>query len=169
MAGEAPVPAPAAGGGKKLPVKSIGVLVLLMLLEGGAFATWIALSKPHAAIGAEPEKPVASKVVDPNVELKILECRAPNTKTGKTYLYDMEVVVEVPKEKQALVEAVNKQRAAYILDALATIVRKADPQHLQEPDLETLRRQIRAALVEVFGEDAIVKVLIPRCTPYRAE
>ena len=85
------------------------------------------------------------------------------------YLYDMEVAVECKKDKKEQVEALVKQREGAIRDTLSTIVRKADPQHLQEPDLETLRRQVHAALDEIFGPDMIDKVLIPRCVPYRAE
>jgi len=57
---------------------------------------------------------------------------------------------------------------------IAEVFRKAEPSHLLEPELATLRRQIKAALTDRLGYDAdneplVMEVVIPRCKQYRAD
>lgn len=153
---------------KKLPIKGLIILVAIMALEGGVFAMWMSFSGPRSAEAGQASTPVTNKAPEPNREIKIVDIRPTNNKSGRMYYYDMSVVVECTAENAPKVEDLCKKREAHIQDALATIVRRAEPQHLQEPDLETLRRQFAATLKDVFGEDAIVKVLIPKCTPIPA-
>jgi len=45
---------------------------------------------------------------------------------------------------------------------VTTVIRSADPKFLQEPGLETIRRQIKFELDKVLGDDKIiVDLLIP--------
>lgn len=148
---------------RKLPIKSVLVLLLVMLLEGGIFVLWSMFAGPQTAkaVGEVPTEPVREYA-----EIKIYDLQATNDKTGKLWSYKVEIVIECPKDKAALAEDIRQRRDAAIRDALSTIIRKADPQHLREPDLQTLRRQFHAALEEIFGDDIIDRVLIPRCEPY---
>jgi flagellar basal body-associated protein FliL len=154
---------------RKFPIRSILVLAVIMLVEGGAFSLWMIFSGPAEASAGQVAGVVDAKPTQRTMEIKVLEFRGTNTKTGRTIHYDLEIAVECEKEKGPIVEDLCKKRDAKIRDELAPIVRRADPQHMQEPDLETLRRQIGATLTEIFGEGVIEKVLIPRCTPFRAD
>lgn len=149
----------------KVPWKSILVLVGIMMLEGGVFALWMTFADPKSASGAgNPDVP--TQVVNASAEVKVLEFQAFNRKTGRTYRYDISVCVECAKQDQKTVEVRRDERRALIQDEFRTLVAKADPQHLQEPDLETLRRQFKATLDEVLGEGLVKRVLIPSCCPY---
>ncbi len=153
---------------RKLPLKSILVLAAIMLLEGGVFALWLTFAEPTAASGAV-KSPLASDPVAHTAEVTVLNFRAPNTQTGKLWLYDMEIVIEVPRDRKLFVDKIVQDRQAAIRDALNTLIRRAEPQHLVEPELQTLRRQIQVTLTDILGEDNVENVLIPQCTPYRAD
>ena len=139
-------------------------LLVIMLLEGGVFVAWMALADPGSASADDK----SGKRADSIIERQILRFRGPNCKTGRLVLYDIEITVECDKEDAAAVESIRKQRDAYLRDRLRTIVARADPQYFEEEELQTLKRQIRAVFDEVFGEDKIQRILIPDCTPFRA-
>jgi len=69
-------------------------------------------------------------------------------------------------ESDMLAKVVHEQDRT-IKDRLASIVRAAEPQHLQEDGLATMRRQIKFELERILGEKLTIhEVLIPECTPY---
>lgn len=146
-----------------------GILLGVMLLEGGGifFAMKLFGAAPAAAAGAGlvdavPQEPSQQELLVANV-------RAPNMKTGKLYLYDIEVQVLVGEQDVARVRELLENRKATFEDRLARIVRSADPQQLQEPGLEILRRQVKHEIDEIAGqEDTVSEVLIPKCTPLPA-
>jgi flagellar basal body-associated protein FliL len=96
--------------------------------------------------------------------------KVPNVKSGRTYIYDLDISVLVPAEKKDEGERIAKERAAQIADAIAQVVRGADARMLAEDDFRMLRGQMLQGLAEVVGdEDLFARVLIPRCVPIRAE
>src|SRR5258705_3861679 len=106
------------------------------------------------------------------VELNVLEFKAPNKLSGRLFLYDVSVYVTVKTEFKERVEVAFKDREATIKDRCRTIISQSDPEKLgggTEPGLETLRRQVKHQLDEIFGEGMIEEVLIPRCIPYRQD
>lgn len=147
-----------------------GILLAVMLLEGGGIFVVMKLfgSEPGPAIGAELMDSQGQTPTDQ--ELLVVQLKAPNMRTGKLYLYDIEVQAVVEQRNRSQLEAVLENRKGTIEDRLVKIVRAADPQHLQEPGLETLRRQVKYELEQIAGQEGLVKeVLIPKCTPFRAD
>jgi flagellar basal body-associated protein FliL len=60
-------------------------------------------------------------------------------------------------------------RKATIRDRLDTLLRNADPKYLNEPGLETLRRQIKFELDKVFKDEKLVdEILITKFLKSRA-
>jgi flagellar basal body-associated protein FliL len=147
-----------------------GILLGVMLLEGGGIFVAMKLfgSKPAPAIGAGLMEPQGQTPADQ--ELLVVQLKAPNVRTGKLYLYDIEVQAVVEQRNKSQAEALLANRKGTIEDRLAKIIRAADPQHLQEPGLETLRRQVKYELEQIAGQEGLIKeVLIPKCTPFRAD
>jgi flagellar basal body-associated protein FliL len=106
------------------------------------------------------------------VELAVTEFRAPNNRSGRTFLYDISIYAVTKNEKAEKVKATLEERAATIKDKVRTIIAQSDPEKLgpaSEPGLETLRRQIKYQLEEVVGEGMIDEVIIPRCIPFRTD
>lgn len=146
-----------------------GILVAVMLLEGGGiffamrfFGADAAPASGAGLVDVEPQEPS-------HQELLVANFRAPNMKTGKLYLYDIEIQVLVAEKNVERVRELLENRKATFEDRLARIVRSADPQQLQEPGLEILRRQVKHEIDQIAGqEDIVSEVLIPKCTPLPA-
>ena len=166
----------------KTPVLLGGVMLLeaavliagFKVLGGGA---------PQAAAGAElatteedphgdghgTTKPGTSKK---SVELLVLDFKAPNKASGRTFLYDVAIYVVTKSEREKQVKDRLKEREALIKDRIRTIIAQSDPEKLtggSEPGLETLRRQVKYQLDIVLGEGVIEEVLVPKCIPFRAD
>jgi flagellar basal body-associated protein FliL len=183
----APTPgqAKAAGGGGAVGlVKSTPVLLgAVMLVEAGVlFAGFKFLGAgPEPVHGAEligdptaPGNPGGTDKPNPKkrVELSVLDFKAPNKLTGRTFLYDVSIYIVTRDEHKEKVKQTIAEREATIKDRIRTIVAQSDPDKLgggSEPGLETLRRQVKYQLDEIVGEGMIDEVLIPRCIPYRAD
>ena len=95
--------------------------------------------------------------------------RVPNEKSGRMWIYDMDITVVVSTNDKERLEGLVKQRAGEIGDTLAGIVRSAPDRMLRETDLRALRYQVMEALREIVGEENLIqRVLIPRFVPIPA-
>ncbi len=120
----------------------------------------------HGEAGAS--KPVKGKIT----EVPVLEFRAPNKLTGRTFIYDVSIFALTKGEHAERVKTTIKDREATIKDRIRTIIAQSDPDKLgggSEPGLETLRRQVKYQLDEIVGDGMIDEVVIPRCIPFRAD
>jgi flagellar basal body-associated protein FliL len=106
------------------------------------------------------------------IEIQVLEFRAPNKLSGRTFLYDVSIYVLAKADKQEHVKKTIEARKALITDRVRTIIAQSDPEKLgggSEPGLETMRRQVKYQLDEIVGEGMIEEVLVPRCIPFRTD
>lgn len=120
-----------------------------------------------AADHAAPAKPKGGK--RKSVELKVVEFRAQNKLSGKTFIYDVSIYVVAKAEFEEKVKQTLEDRAALIQDRIRTIIAQNDPEKLgggSEPGLETLRRQVKYQLDEIIGDSMIQEVLVPKCIPF---
>lgn len=175
----------------KLPVLLGGVMVIEAIVIFGVMKMMGGKPEPVAgADGAELHADDAhggghddghggkgkdgEKKVDPNSksELMVIEMRAPNKLSGRTFLYDVAIFVSVKQLNEEKVKTILEQRKALISDRVRTIIAQSEPSKLdgaKEPGLETLRRQVKYQLDEIVGAGLIEEVLVPRCIPYRAD
>lgn len=134
-------------------------------------------SEPEAAAAekgkdgkdAPPVRKVGRR--DP-VEIQVVELRAPNKQSGRTFLYDLSIYVVTRGEHSEKLTRTLKDREALIRDRIRTIIAQSDPEKLgggSEPGLETLRRQVKFQLDEIVGEGLIDEVLVPRCIAFRTD
>jgi flagellar basal body-associated protein FliL len=181
------------GGGKagmltRTPVLLGGVMLIeaLVLFAGFKF---VGAGRPRAAAGAEltpeeqveeggksegekGEKGTRSPDKKKSVEVDVLDFKAPNKMTGRTFVYDLKISILTRAEYESRVEETIKERKGLIQDRLRTIIAQSDPEKLggaSEPGLETLRRQVKFQLDEIIGEGLIDEVLVPRCIPFRTD
>ena len=106
------------------------------------------------------------------VELLVLDFKAPNKASGRTFLYDVAIYVVTKTEHEKQVKDTLKEREALIKDRIRTIIAQSDPEKLtggSEPGLETLRRQVKYQLDIILGEGVIEEVLVPKCIPFRTD
>jgi flagellar basal body-associated protein FliL len=106
------------------------------------------------------------------VEIPVIDFRAPNKQSGRTFLYDVSIFVVTKGANEEKVKAMILSRDALIKDRVRTIIAQSDPEKLgggSEPGLETLRRQVKYQLDEIIGDGLIDEVLVPRCIPFRTD
>lgn len=161
-------------GGKKLPLKTILVLVAVLLVEGLAVSALFWFAGKPADVRADGSAMEQAALREEPVEVLVVEDRFQNTRTGRTYLYSTEVYIVLANKHQDRVTADLESMKAQVHSDIATIFRRAEPAHLLEPELATLRRQIRATLDKHLGFDEegnpiVQEVLIPKCIPFRAD
>lgn len=124
---------------------------------------------PHGSAGHGDARGGAHKKT---VELLVVDFKAANKASGRTFLYDVSIYVVTKGEREKQVKDGLKEREALIKDRVRTIIAQSDPEKLtggSEPGLETLRRQVKYQLDLIFGEGIIEEVLVPKCIPFRTD
>lgn len=177
---------------KKQTIMMLGILVAVMAIEGGGiyFAVKILGGGPSAAVaeglaqasaggaaeghgeghgGGHGDHGEAAPVAR-DAELAVTKLKAPNLKSGRLYLYEIEIYAKTKQEKSAELKALLEASKASIDDRLNRVVRSADPQDLQEDGLETIRRQVRHEISKIVGDEKMIdEILIPKCTPFKVD
>jgi len=165
------VQTPAESNKRKQTIVMIAAVAAIMLLEAGGIFLAVRFfgggPAPAEAVGLV-EKPITE--LSDDVEVPVVKFKAPNMKTGKLFLYDIEVYARVKKDRAEELTKILETYKATVEDRLARVIRSADPQDLREDGLETLRRQIKHELSQIVGDEKMIEeILIPRCTPFRAD
>lgn len=167
-------PVPEEGAKKKLPIKTLIVLLVALLIEGLAISAVFMLTKGPEPIHADAG--LAEELADEEkqVEVLVIEEKFQNTRTGRSYLYDTEIYVLIRHKHIDDVTANIENMKAQISTELATIFRRAEPSYLMEPNLATLTRQVGAVIVEKLGTDSdsepyVQGTLIKKCIRIRAD
>lgn len=158
---------------KGLPIKTIGIVAVLLVAEAAAmFFLLGATGKPKETEAALVDAQGAGK---PDkgalVELNVVKERFPNNSTGRPWIWDAEIVVQVKGSEGERIQGVLESRAAEIRTGIGRIWRTAQQAHFNEPGLETLTRQVTAFLDELLGPDAeghsqLKRVLVARCVGF---
>ncbi len=173
MADPAPPPAPPKPR-SKLPLV-LGVAVGVALVEAGVFFAVFKMSGsgPAPAHGEESHVVEGEAVIEPAgiAEVQVFKnFRVPNDKSGRLFIYDVDLSVVVPLAEKEKVETLVKENLAAIGDHAARVIRGASERVLREDDLRALREQLLDALREALGDDKIIqRVLIPRLVPLRSD
>lgn len=159
---------------KGLPIKTIVVVLVLLVVEAGAFLALMSMmGKPAQTEAAEVEHDEHAQD-ESLVEVLVVKDRFPNSHTGRTWIWDTEIQVQVKAMHQDHVQSKLEGRAAEIRTGIARIWRTAQHNHFNEASLETLTRQTTAFLDEVLGKDAeghshVERTLISRCVGFPTE
>ena len=102
--------------------------------------------------------------------LVVKNFRVPNNKSGRLFIYDMDLSIVVTASGKERLEKTVKERNAEIADTIAQIIRRASEKTLAEDDLQALRYQIKEGLLEIIQDEKLVqRILIPRFVPIRAD
>lgn len=167
--GEAAAPAK-----KGLPIKTLAVVGGIMAVEAIAVVMifgGVGPSKSHAETDTTHLKQDDGQQTK---ELLIVEDRFQNLQSGKVWVWDAAVHVQVRARNFDKVESTLKQRNAEVKEGISQIFSRAQHAQLKEPDRQTLNRQITAFLQKIFGSDDqgnayVERVLISRCRGFPAD
>jgi flagellar basal body-associated protein FliL len=166
-------PADAAAPRKSGRGKILIVIAAVMLVEGGVIFAIAHFLRPEPAPAAAAEQhgmegESAMPAIDYS-EIEIAPIDAINTRDGRAFLYHLEVSALVRLMHKDTCKGLIDARKATIRDRLDTLLRNADPKYLNEPGLETLRRQIKFELDKVFKDEKLVdEILITKFLKSRA-
>jgi flagellar basal body-associated protein FliL len=141
---------PEPGSKKKTAVMMTAILIVEAAVIVGAFFLVggppdVSAMSSTAAIEAAADERV--------IEMLVLDDRLPNNKSGITYIYDTEIYVQVKQRYEAQVSGELDQFENEIRAEINAVWKTSEPQHFQEPMLETLTRKIYAMFDERFGAD----------------
>lgn len=167
MANEEGGLAPEADGGRTRRLFPVIVVALLMGVEGvGVFFLAKAISPTPVAVlaaGVEGEDGADSTGKNALIEVELADCRPSNMMGGKFITFDMRVSGLVATEDVERVERLIRAKRARLEDGVNTVIRSAEPKHLNEPKLTTIKRRLKYEFDEIFGDDQLIKeVLIPK-------
>lgn len=158
----------------RMSLKVAIIVLTVMLLEAVAIiGTAMITSTPE--VGAEQFQVDEEARNNEPVEILLIEGRFPNNKTGVTYFYDTQIMIEVKRRHEAHVQSQIEASAGRISATVMTIFRNAEPRHFNEPHLQTLSRQIHEAADQILGEEAatgepyLEKIFITRLMPFRSD
>jgi len=165
---------PAAPAKKGLPVKAIGAVGVIMLIEGAAVFMVAKGTSPQAASAEVQVEGKDQTDHEASVEIALVDDRFQNIQTGRVWVWDAEIVLKVKSKNQAFVEETLASRSSEIKEGVSMIFRRAQHNQLKEPGLETINRQLSAYLNQVFGKDAeskerLERIIIPKCKGFPAD
>lgn len=172
---EAPKDAPAEAPKKKLPVKTIGIVTGIMIAEAALVVAVFSAISPKQSHAKADHAEVESSDAETIKEIQVVDEKFQNNKSGRAFIWDIIVTVQVKKKHSEQVEALVKARAGEIKQEIGRLVANADDSQLKEPNRETLLRQANALLNKIIGTDEksndplVQKVIIPRCRGFPAE
>jgi len=155
---------------KKTVVVVLGLLAAEAVVVVAVFMLWV---QPGEVRGQDITVS-ADDHLNQLSEVLIVNDRFPNHHTGRVWLWDTEVQIQVRQKHVEYVRRVLEERNAEIKTGVSQIIRTAHHNHMKEPNLETLTRQLQTFLRQTFGEDAsgdqrVVNVLIPKCVGFPAD
>ncbi len=159
---------------KKPPLKMIIVLASIFIIEGAIIAGIFMVTGKPADVKADPAIADMEAMAEQLIEEIVVEAKYPNTKSGRTYIYDAVVYVVVKQKYQGEVRGKLDSMTAQVNSDVREIIGRAEPSHLLEPTLATIKRQIKAALDGRLGRDEegrsrVEDVVITRFTRFRAD
>ena len=174
MVKEAPAPESTPAPSKKaLPVKTVIVVVALLVIEAAALIGVMKMAGPRTTSGAEVVTR-GDEQLEQIVEILVLKDKFPNNNSGRSWIWDVEIQVQVRTRHESQISDRLASRAAEIRAGVARIWRSAQHNHFNEPSLETLSRQLTELLNNIFGLDPqgrpyVVRVIISRCVGFPTE
>lgn len=126
-----------------LAVEVVAVVAIVRFIAGPASVDAAAIAEMSQVVGDERI-----------IETMVLHAKLPNARTGITYLYDAEIYVQTQEKHVLRVQRELEQFSNEIRASISAIWRTAEPHHFQEPNLETLTRNVRGLLSDRMGVDA---------------
>jgi flagellar basal body-associated protein FliL len=165
-------PAPKKGG---LPLKTIIVVAVLMVLEGGGLYFILgSLGGPKASQAGTDAKELVNDQSEDTQEIRILDKedeKFQSHSSGQVWVWNVSVFIQVKNKHSERVDHVLQTRKAEIKEGLSQIIARAQITQLKEPERQSLNRQVSALLEKIIGQDPdgkplIERVLIPTCSGY---
>ena len=167
---EAPAPK------KSLPIKTIAAVLVMLVVEAGAIVAFMSMMGKPAEVNAVTVEDHHESDGSGLMELPVLHEKFTNSRQGRVWIWDVEVIVQVKEANAETVGMEIEGKQALIRTGVSKIIAAAQHAYFNEPGRETLTRQIQEFMngKEVIspnaeGEPRIEAVLIPGCIGFPAD
>ncbi len=143
--------------------KPIIIVALLMLVEGVAIFALMSMitAPPEASVAAEDDGTAQDLLhLADEAEVELCEVDAFNRKEGRLYVYHIQLSALVAVQDVETINRFVEVRSASISDRVQVVIRAADPQHLNDPSLETIKRQIKFELNNLLGSEELIRDIL---------
>lgn len=160
---------------KKSPIMLVAVIAVVMVLEAVGIFVVVGMTgggtNPAAAQGLET---VGHDDSNEFVEIPLVNDKFQNMQTGKTWIWNAEIVLRVKRKNESAVTEAVQAKSAEILEGISTIFSRAQLSQLKEPNRQTINRQITAFMNKAVGPDPeeqprVDRVLFPKFVGFEAE
>ena len=167
---QAPNPTPPPAEPAKRSKRPVIIVAVLMLLEGAAIfavAKYFFMSEPSdvQAVEVDPLARPGGESAAPQqltAEVEIAECRPSNFVSGRLVNFKLRVSALVLLTDEAKAAELLEANQSRITDRINFIIRSAEPHHLAEPGLETIKRRMKHEIDAIVGDQHLIReVLIP--------
>mgnify|MGYP000437791746 CR=1 FL=1 len=160
--------AEAAPAKKKLPIKTIGMVAGLMIVEAVAVFVLVGGGSPKASHGETAAAELHDDEGEKTAEVELISDKFQNMTTGQAWVWQVAIFLQVKNKNSDRVDAVLEQRRAEIREGLSQIIGKARHTQLTEPEKQTLSRQVGSFLekldsMTVDGKSVIERVIFADC------
>lgn len=135
-------------------VEALVVFVLVKSFAGSASPAQAQAADQGGLVATEGQKAPA------RAEVKVGEFRAQNRKGQQSYMLQFSVFAAVAEPDKPKMDEAMASKAATIKDRFSRVVRSLDPERFVEPDLITLRTQLKEELAQVLGSEIKVEEVL---------
>lgn len=171
---EKPAAAPEAAGDdksapmkKKLPIKTLIVILAVMVVEGAALVVVLGMLGPKQSQAQIEPKHLEDDESEQTQEIELVSEKFQNLTTGRVWIWDVEIYVQVKNKNAEAVEQILTRRKAEINEQVNQVFSRAQHAQLKEPERQTILRQITALMEKIVpgqdGKPLIERIIIPRC------
>ncbi len=150
---------------RKLPLKTIIVILGVLLLEGGTIGVFMAFKGGPSEAGASNESIVETQ--DPTekqmAEVVLAEdFTIDNYTAGRSRIViRCGVAAKVSLENQLKLQELVTAHKTEIKDTIRTLVSSAQPDHLRDSKKQVIKREIKTGMEDIIGEGLIEDILLP--------
>ncbi|MCH8964866.1 MAG: hypothetical protein IIB58_07900 [Planctomycetes bacterium] len=142
-------------------LEGVGIFVAVKIMGGGPDTL---RASDGTGQGSDADGKMSSS------EVRVTDLMAFNSNAGRVFVYQLSVYAEIDAEESQKIEDMIKSRQNAIDDRFSKVIRGSDPKYLDEPGLETLRRQFKHELEQILGDDSHIKaILFPEFKKSRAD
>ncbi|MBN2212157.1 MAG: flagellar basal body-associated FliL family protein [Sedimentisphaerales bacterium] len=158
---------------KKLPIKTLIIILGILLLEGGTIGVFMAFKGGPSEAGASSDPIVDTQEPEQKKMAEVIlaeDFTIDNYTAGRARIViRCGVAAKVSLENQPKLQEMVAAHQTEIKDTIRTLVSSAQPDHLRDSKKQVIKREIKTGMEEIIGEGLIEDILLPDWQSYQQE
>jgi len=147
----------------KKPIKTILVIAGVLAMEAGTIGIFMVNSNPKPAEATDPIQATQDNSSSNMTEVILAETfDVDNWMAGKARtMVTLEVAAKVKKSNRDELERLVEEHKTEIMDRIRSLVASALPDHIKDPKLQVIKRDIKTSLEQIITEGLIEDIFLP--------